>query len=65
MLLKVLFPLLAGTASATYGGCTDGITCAKVRASNLVFDCRFAGPDVNNSVGNVMMLHGFPVWSDM
>ena len=65
VLSSAVFAALLTSLSASYGGCTDGITCAKVAANGLIFDCRFGGPDVNNSVGNVMMLHGFPEWSDM
>ena len=41
--------------------CDNGITCAKVSASGLEFDCRFAGTGDKN----VLMLHGFPEWSRM
>lgn len=46
-------------------GCGEnGIVCDRVRANNLTFDCRFAG--VNNSdKGDVLLLHGFPEFSDM
>lgn len=40
-------------------GCTGGITCSQVHASNLIFDCRFAA----GNAGKVMLLHGFPFWS--
>jgi hypothetical protein len=53
-------------SSFTYGGCTDGITCQDIAANGLVFQCRFAGqPDYSGQGKNVMMLHGFPEWSDM
>eukprot|EP00040_Diaphanoeca_grandis_P027148 m.153853 g.153853 ORF g.153853 m.153853 type:complete len:328 (-) comp30856_c1_seq2:178-1161(-) len=49
-----------------FGGCVDGITCQNISANNLVFQCRFASPPLGvSSRGNVMMLHGFPEWSDM
>jgi hypothetical protein len=60
-LLSVL--IAAGCSEATYGGCTDGITCRAVQASGLTFQCRFAG---GGSVKPpVVMLHGFPEWSHM
>jgi hypothetical protein len=56
----------SSASSSTYGGCTDGITCEDVAANGLVFQCRFAGqPDHSGRGKNVMMLHGFPEWSDM
>ena len=49
------------------GGCTDGITCANISANNLVFQCRIAAPAPGTSAhrGDVLMLHGFPEWSEM
>ena len=50
----------------TFGGCTNGITCRNVTANNLTFHCRQAAPtDGLNINGSVMLLHGFPEWSDM
>lgn len=42
--------------------CDDGITCATVEASGFIFNCRFAGPEDGKPV---LMLHGFPEWSDI
>ena len=49
------------------GGCTDGITCANISANELVFQCRIAAPAPGTSAhrGDVLMLHGFPEWSEM
>jgi pimeloyl-ACP methyl ester carboxylesterase len=49
------------------GGCTDGITCANISANELVFQCRIAAPAPGISAhrGDVLMLHGFPEWSEM
>ena len=55
--------LLASPAAATYGGCTDGIVCREVQANELTFQCRFGGDDLPGA--GVMLLHGFPEWSDM
>lgn len=43
--------------------CADGISCSQVAANGLTFDCRFAGQD--GTAGNVLLLHGFPEWSEM
>lgn len=43
--------------------CADGISCRQVDANGLTFDCRFAGEDA--TIGNVLLLHGFPEWSKM
>lgn len=65
ILLVCLVCLGAPAATlAKYGGCTNGITCRKVTANNLTFDCRFGGDALRDRPG-VMMLHGFPEWSDM
>lgn len=49
------------------GGCTDGITCANVSANGLTFQCRLAAPAPGSTAhrGDVLMLHGFPEWSEM
>ena len=60
-----LLALVQGTIGSPLKGCTDGITCTTVAASGLAFDCRFGGASLDNPVGNVMLLHGFPEWSDM
>jgi pimeloyl-ACP methyl ester carboxylesterase len=50
-------------ARAALGGCTDGVTCGTLEANGFIFDCRFAGSAASET--NVLMLHGFPEWSDM
>jgi pimeloyl-ACP methyl ester carboxylesterase len=44
--------------------CSDGITCTLLAANNLTFQCRLAGP-VASARAQVLLLHGFPEWSDM
>eukprot|EP00966_Prymnesium_polylepis_P300834 6951414-Prymnesium_polylepis.1 len=55
---------LRGTSAVGIGGCTDGISCGQISANGLTFDCRFGGPDTSHK-GDVLMLHGFPEWSEM
>ena len=48
------------------GGCNNGITCRNITANNLTFQCREATPAEGLVMnGSVMLLHGFPEWSDM
>jgi pimeloyl-ACP methyl ester carboxylesterase len=63
-MLLIALLLLGGPASATFGGCTDGITCATLTANDLEFHCRFAGAQ-SATAPSVLLLHGFPEWSDM
>lgn len=59
----MLAALALAHASASFGGCSDGITCGNLTASGFTFDCRFGG--ATESPTAVMLLHGFPEWSDM
>jgi len=51
---------------AAFGGCTDGITCGTLTlGNNFTFDCRFGASSASSLNGKVMLLHGFPEWSEM
>lgn len=41
----------------------DGISCRELSFSGFAYQCRFAGEQEAN--GDVLLLHGFPEWSDM
>ena len=57
---------LRGASAIGIGGCTDGISCGQLSANGLTFDCRFGGPAADAShKGDVLLLHGFPEWSEM
>ena len=70
-LTLLLLGLPAWTAAertnlAGLGGCSNGTTCRNITANNLTFQCREATPAEGLVVnGSVMLLHGFPEWSDM
>jgi len=62
-MLRAIVCSLLLVSALTFGGCTDGITCGNLTANGFTFDCRFGGDDTAETA--VMLLHGFPEWSDM
>eukprot|EP01079_Euglenida_sp_SAG-EU17-18_P002933 gene2933-3511_t len=68
-LLRLLVVLVTSgaTGARPMGGCDNGISCRNVTGSDgLTFGCRFAGSFSNlDQTKNVLLLHGFPEFSEM